>query len=131
MIKLLIVDDHAFVRAGLRALLEGEVDIEVVGECGDGADVLEVVAASDVDVVLMDVRMPRMSGIDAARALMTWERPLQVVLMTSRITGDDIARAAEVGVTQVLLKGGDPKVLLTAIRTAANGLAWLGGSTAS
>ncbi len=124
MIKVLIVDDHAFVRASLRVMLEGEADIEVVGECVDGAHAVEVAAVIEVDVVLMDVRMPRMCGIDATRALLTGDRPLSVILMTSRVTGDHTARAAAAGAAHLLPKGGDPEVLLTALRTAAEGTAW-------
>ncbi len=125
--NVLIVDDHAFVRACLRALLEGEDDLQVVGECADGADLLSACAAAEVDVVLMDLRMPRMSGIDATRTLLTSDRTARVLLMTSRITGDDVARAADAGAAGFLLKGGHPELLLEAIRTVARGgSAWLG-----
>jgi DNA-binding NarL/FixJ family response regulator len=125
MIRVLIVDDHPFVRACLAALLNEEEDIAVVGECADGAEVPAVSVATRPDVVLMDLRMPRISGIDATRVLLATQPEVRVVILTADPIGDAVGRAAEAGAVGFLTKGGDPSILVNAIRRVSEaGTAW-------
>lgn len=124
-IRVLIVDDQALIRTGIHSLLSRKVDIEVVGQAGDGAEALEQVAAHDPDVVLMDVMMPGMDGVEATRRLtLTGLRPAVIILTTFR---DDeyVFRGIAAGARGYLLKDVDHRVLADAIRTVAAGGALL------
>jgi DNA-binding NarL/FixJ family response regulator len=125
VIRVLIVDDHALVRASLNALLGADAELEVVGECVDGAEVVAACTTTRPDVVLMDIRMPRMSGITAAAELKVQQPEVRVLMLTASISADNIARAAAAGAVGFLLKDGDPSHLRGAIRTVAGGgTAW-------
>jgi DNA-binding NarL/FixJ family response regulator len=124
MIKVLVVDDHAFVREGLRGILDGTDGIEVVGECSDGDQVSAATATLHPDVVLMDVVMPVLSGIDATRALAAEQRTVRVLMVTGFMTQAALADAFEAGAVGFLLKG-DSDGLVRAVRTvAAGGTVW-------
>jgi DNA-binding NarL/FixJ family response regulator len=126
MIKVVIVDDHAFVRSALGDLLAAFEDIRVVAECSDGCHVVETVARTDPDVVLMDLVMPVMSGLEATRALRDASPGIRVIVLTGSVTTVAAREARALGVCGVLLKcedGGD--VLPGHIRAvAAGGTAW-------
>lgn len=126
-IRLLLCDDHAVVRAGLRALLSSADGIEVVGEAGSGEEALAVAAHSHLDVVLMDLQLgDGMDGVTATRQLLSeageapeTPRP-RVLVLTMFDTDADITRAIEAGATGYLLKAERPEELFAAIRTAAS-----------
>jgi len=125
MTRVLLVDDHAFVRAQIADLIGGSPDLEVAGECADGADVLPASAAAAPDVVLMDVRMPIKSGIEATRELLAVSPQVRVLMLTGSPTPSAVLDSAQAGAVGLLLKGGDPDELLDAVRTvAAGGTAW-------
>ena len=139
MIRVLIVDDQAMIRAGFRMIIEAEPDITVVGEAGDGIEALEMAARSTPDVVLMDVRMPRMDGIEAARQMLcdrddhakaTAGSPkLPRVLMLTTFDLDDYVYAAlRAGVSGFMLKDAPAEQLVEAIRVIAAGEALLAPS---
>jgi DNA-binding NarL/FixJ family response regulator len=119
MTHVLVVDDHAFFRSCLVDLINASGDIAVVGECADGSQVLAAVVELQPDVVLMDVRMPRLSGLDAAAALRHEQPHVRVVLLTSDTAESSRAAARVTGVASYLLKGVDPDRILDAIRGAA------------
>ncbi len=125
MISVLLVDDEALVRAGLRMLLETADDLRVVGEAGDGRAALDAVRRDRPDVVLMDIRMPRMDGLVATAALRSAEHPPAVVVLTTFDTDEAVFRALESGATGFLLKDTPPTELLRAVRLAAAGDAML------
>jgi DNA-binding NarL/FixJ family response regulator len=129
-IRVLLVDDHALVRAGFRMLLEGEPDIEVVGEAEDGDRVLVAVTQTRPDVVLMDVQMPRVDGITATRRLADLPlEPLPRVLILTTFERDDyIQDALRAGASGFLLKNAPPEDLLQAIHVVAAGDALLAPS---
>ena len=123
--RLLLVDDHAVVRTGLRMLLEGEADMEIVGEAGTGAEALTAVEALRPDVVLMDIGLPDQSGIDATRAIKRLVPTTAVVALTIHEDEEYFFRMLEAGATGYVPKRAAPEELLTAIRTAALGEVYL------
>jgi DNA-binding NarL/FixJ family response regulator len=122
MIRVLLADDQPLVRAGLAMLLEAEPDIEVVGECGDGASAVEAALATEPDVVLMDVRMPGMDGVAATGRLAGHTR---VLILTTYHVDDAVYGALRAGASGFLLKDAVPAELVLAIRAVAAGEAWL------
>ena len=120
-VRVVLVDDHPVVRAGIIGMLEGEPDIEVVGEAGNGREALRIAAAVLPDVVLMDLRMPDLDGVEATRALRARENPPMVVILTTYDTDADILRAVEAGATGYLLKDAPRAELAEAVRAAARG----------
>ena len=125
MISVLLVDDEALVRAGLRMILETDDDLRVVGEAEDGHAAIDAVLRHRPDVVLMDVRMPRLDGLAATAALRAREHRPAVVVLTTFDTDDAVFRALEAGATGFLLKDTPPTELLRAVRLAAAGDAML------
>jgi DNA-binding NarL/FixJ family response regulator len=121
VISVLLADDEALVRAGLRMLLETAADLTVVGEADDGYTALQAVREHRPDVVLMDVRMPRLDGLAATAALLREPKPPAVVVLTTFDTDDAVFRALEVGATGFLLKDTPPTELIRAVRLAAAG----------
>ena len=125
MIRVLIVDDHEFVRAGLSDLLGDADGIVVVGECADGAEVPDVAPRVQPDVVLMDVQMPRVSGPDATRTLLTRQPTVRVLMVSASTSSRVLAESAAAGASGYLLKGGDARALIDAVRVVADGgTAW-------
>ncbi|GAY09373.1 response regulator transcription factor [Pseudonocardia sp. N23] len=132
-IRVLIVDDHPVVRDGLRGVLSGEPDLHVVGEAGDGAEALARVAAAGaepVDVVLMDLRMPTMGGVEAIKALRRGGSAPRVLVLTTFDTDRDVLPAIEAGATGYLLKDTPREELLRAVRAAHRGEAVLSPAVA-
>jgi DNA-binding NarL/FixJ family response regulator len=121
MIRVLLVDDHRLVRAGLTSLLAAAADVEVVGEAADGAQALEVVASVDADVVLMDLSMPVMDGVTTTRRLLAALPHLRVVILTSFSDQGRVRDALAAGAIGYVLKDCMPDELLAAVRAAAQG----------
>lgn len=121
MITVVLVDDHAIVRRGLEQLLEAEDDIDVVGSANDGLEALEVVRATKPNVVLMDLQMPNMDGVEATRILSEELPETQVVVLTSFSDSGRIIAALDAGAVGYLLKDTEPDDLLSGIRAAAGG----------
>lgn len=120
-IRVALVDDQAMVRTGLRMVLAAEPDIEVVGEAADGAAGVRVVTEVRPDVVLLDVRMPGMDGLEAARRILAAELPTRVVVLTTFDEDEYVAAALRAGVSGFLLKVAPPEDLVSAVRTVAAG----------
>ena len=116
MIRVLLVDDHAWVREALSLLLGGTDDLLVVGACTDGAQVGDAVAALQPEVVLMDVQMPVVSGLEAARRLQAAGSAVRVIITGSLTPGRAAQEAAAVGAAGVVPKGSPPALLLETIR---------------
>jgi len=130
MIRVILADDQSLVRAGLRVLLDGEDDIEVVGEASDGEQALAVALSTPADVVLMDIRMPGTSGVEATRRIVADERltELKVVIVTTYETEEHIFETLRAGASGYLLKDSEPADLLRGIRVVASGEALLAPS---
>ncbi len=120
-VRVVLADDEAMVRAGLRLLIESEPDLEVVGEAVDGEDVVRVARETRPDVVLLDVRMPRRNGLDAAHDLRALPDPPRVLVLTTFDEDDVVDGALRQGVAGFLLKSSPPEDMLSAIRRAAAG----------
>ena len=126
MIRVLIVDDQALVRGGFCSILEGQPDIEVVGEAEDGLQALELAREHQPDVVLMDIRMPRMDGIAATQELLRGSPDGPRVLVLTTFDHDEyVYEALRAGASGFLLKSAPPRELAGAIRTVAGGDALL------
>jgi DNA-binding NarL/FixJ family response regulator len=125
VIRVLIADDQAIVRGGFRVLLESEPDIEVVGEAEDGVQAVALAHRRSADVVLMDVRMPRMDGLEATRALagpdVAPEDRIDVIVVTTFDLDEYVFGALQAGAAGFLLKDAQPEVLLEAIRAVGDG----------
>ncbi|NOL45153.1 response regulator transcription factor [Kribbella sandramycini] len=122
---MLIVDDEALVRAGLRMILESDGELEVVAEADDGADAAAMVTKHQPDVVLMDIRMPRLDGLAATRAVQALPDPPKVVVLTTFDLDDYVFRALQAGASGFLLKDTPPRELVQAIKVVAAGDAML------
>jgi len=127
MIRLLIADDQALVRAGFRMILDAEDDLEVVGEAVDGLDAVEQVRRLKPDVVLMDIRMPELDGIEATRRIVA-EHPVRVLMLTTFDLNEYVYEALRAGASGFLLKDVPPEQLAAGIRVVAQGEALLAPS---
>jgi DNA-binding NarL/FixJ family response regulator len=121
MISVLLVDDHALIRMGFRLVLEGETDIEVVGEAADGTTAVAMCSALRPDVVLMDVRMPGHDGIEATRDIVAAGLPCKVLILTTFDLDDYVYAGLRAGASGFLLKDTQPDSLVAAIHTIAAG----------
>ena len=120
-IKVLIADDHTIVRAGLTALLGTEKDIEVVGEAKNGAEAVSNAVELHPDVVIMDLMMPKMDGVEATKELLRKAPSAKTILLTTYGTSDGIAHALRAGARGAVLKNADNSELAKAIRIVAQG----------
>ena len=125
MIRVVLADDQAMVRSGLRLLIDAEPDIEVVGEAGDGAAAVEEVRWRRPDVVLMDVQMPGMNGLEATRRIAAESPASKVVVLTTFDLDEYLFAALRAGASGFLLKHAPADELIAAIRTVAGGDALL------
>jgi DNA-binding NarL/FixJ family response regulator len=127
MIRVVVADDQVLVRAGFRLLVDSAADLEVVGEAADGAEALELARRERPDVVLMDIRMPRMDGLEATRCIAADEvlAGVRVLMLTTFDLDEYVYRALRAGASGFLLKDSPPGDLLAAIRVVAAGDALL------
>ncbi|MFI7605739.1 response regulator [Micromonospora sp. NPDC049366] len=121
MIRVLVVNDQALVRAGVGLLLRSAGDFEVVGEAGDGHDAVRLAERLHPDVVLMDLRMPRVDGIEATRRILDRQPGARILVLTTFAEDADIYGALGAGAIGYLVKDGAPEELIDAVRRAARG----------
>jgi DNA-binding NarL/FixJ family response regulator len=121
VIRVLLAEDHQLVRAGLERLLATTDDIEVVGGAADGAEAVALAAEAAPDVVLMDISMPNVDGIEATRAILAANDAIHVVVLTSLVDRERILAALDAGAVGYLLKDSEPEQLIAGIRAAARG----------
>jgi DNA-binding NarL/FixJ family response regulator len=127
--RVFLVDDQQMVRAGFRMLVDSQDDLVVVGEAGDGGEALSLLEVTHADVVLMDVRMPRMDGVEATRRLLARDDPPRVIVLTTFDLDEYAFAAIRAGASAFLLKDAAPPDLLGAIRSVHAGDAVVAPST--
>ncbi|GAA3844812.1 hypothetical protein GCM10022226_79980 [Sphaerisporangium flaviroseum] len=120
-LRVVVADDQALVRTGLRVIMESEPDLELVGEAEDGEQAIAVIRRTRPDLVLMDISMPRLDGLAAARRVLSDAAPPKVIMMTTFGTDDNLYAALRAGVSGFVLKTSAPEQLIAAIRAAAAG----------
>ncbi|GAA2728295.1 response regulator transcription factor [Actinocorallia aurantiaca] len=130
-IRLLIADDHPIVRDGIRGMFTGDPRFEVLAEADDGARAVELARALDPDVILMDLRMPRMNGVEAIRELARLGLRARVLVLTTYDTDSDVLPAIEAGATGYLLKDTQREELVRAVTAASRGESALSPSVAT
>ena len=121
MIRVLIVDDHEVVREGLRSILATAEDVELVGEAADGGEAIRLAAELTPDIVLMDLSMPGVGGIEAIEQIKALALPLEIVILTTYDDDDLIIRGLRAGARGYLLKDAGRKALFDSIRAAHRG----------
>ena len=122
---ILIADDHAIFRAGLRSLIEIEPDFVVVGEASDGAEAVELVREHDPDVLLLDLAMPRVTGIEALRQLADEARSVRTILLTATIDKTEVLTALRLGARGIVLKESATQLLFKSVRTVMTDQYWI------
>lgn len=120
-VRILLVDDESLMRAGLKLLLDGAENLQVVGEAGDGGEAAELVGQLNPDVVLMDIRMPRVDGIEGCRLVRELSQPPEVLMLTAFDTDSFILDALEAGALGFMLKDTPPRQLVEAVQETAAG----------
>jgi DNA-binding NarL/FixJ family response regulator len=125
MIRVLLADDHAIVREGLRALLSREADLQVVAEAGDGHEALRLAQETRPDVATLDLSMPLLNGLEAARQMASWERGPRPILLTMHAEAQYVLEALRAGVRGYVLKRQAAADLVRAIREVAGGAVYL------
>lgn len=124
-VRVLIADDHSILRSGVKLLIEAESDMEVVGEASNGAEAVSLTRSLNPDVVVMDISMPDMSGIEATRAIKARHEDTNVVGLTMHSEDRYFFELLKAGAAGYVLKGGSPHELIDAIRAAARGEAYI------
>jgi DNA-binding NarL/FixJ family response regulator len=120
-VRVVIADDERLVRAGLRMILQAEADIEVVGEAEDGFEAVEKVAKTEADVVLMDIRMPHLDGLEATRRILARPTPPKVIVLTTFDLDEYVYKALRAGASSYLLKDAPEEQLVAAVKMALHG----------
>lgn len=128
-IRVLLADDHPIVRDGLRKLLSLEDDIDVIGEAGDGRQVLEQVQELEPDILLLDLRMPNLDGLSALQVLQQTNRKTRVIVLTASEDKNEFVQAMKLGCSGIVLKQTAPELIVKSIRKVHAGEIWLDSHT--
>lgn len=121
MIRVLVVDDHELVRSGITRMLADDPDIDVIGQCSSGEDAIEFVRKARPDIVLMDIRMPGIGGLEATRRILRIDDTIRVIVVTACADDPYPARVMQSGATAYITKGADIREMVRAIRMAHSG----------
>jgi len=131
IIRVVLADDHVFVRDGIKSLLENEANIEVVGEAIDGADALEVVASSKPDLLIADIRMPNLTGIELVEKLRRENNNVKIIMLSMHESEEYVLKSIKAGADGYLLKGSSKEEFLKALHTVAAGGKYFSGDISS
>src|SRR2546427_639308 len=130
-IRILIADDHPIFRDGLRRLIENEPDFELAGEAGDGVQTLELVHKNSPDLLLLDVAMPKLSGLEVLKKVSVMELPMKTIVLTAAIGEEHITEALRMGARGVVIKDTATHLLAKSIRCVMDGEYWVGRGSVS
>jgi two-component system nitrate/nitrite response regulator NarL len=130
-IRVVLADDHVFVRDGIKSLLENEANIEVVGEAIDGADALEVVAASKPDLLIVDIRMPHLTGIEVVEKLRSENNAVKIIMLSMHESEEYVLKSIKAGADGYLLKGSSKEEFLKALHIVSAGGKYFSGDISS
>src|ERR1051326_1497101 len=125
-IRIIIADDHAIFRDGLRRLLATQEDFDVIGEASDGKEAISLAQSLKPDVLLLDLAMPRVPGMEVLRELSKQETPVRTILLTAAIQPFAVTSALQLGARGIVLKASPPEMLLKSIRSVFEGQFWVG-----
>lgn len=130
-IRVVLADDHVFVRDGIKSLLENEANIEVVGEATDGIEALKVVETTRPDLLILDIRMPNLTGIEVVEKLRSQNNPVKIVMLSMHESEEYVLKSIKAGADGYLLKGSGKEEFLKAVHTVANGGKYFSGDISS
>lgn len=130
-IRVVLADDHVFVRDGIKSLLENEINIEVVGEATDGAEALKIIESLNPDLLILDIRMPNLTGIEVVENLRSNNKTLKIVMLSMHESEEYVLKSIKAGADGYLLKGSSKEEFLKAIHTVANGGKYFSGDISS
>ncbi len=130
-IRVVLADDHVFVRDGIKSLLENEANIEVVGEAIDGADALEVVAETKPDLLIVDIRMPNLTGIEVVEKLRSEKNTVKIIMLSMHESEEYVLKSIKAGADGYLLKGSSKEEFLKALHTVSAGGKYFSGDISS
>ncbi|MEP6805567.1 MAG: response regulator transcription factor [Flavobacterium sp.] len=130
-IRVVLADDHVFVRDGIKSLLENEANIEVVGEAIDGADALEVIASNNPDLLIADIRMPNLTGIELVEKLRSENNNIKIIMLSMHESEEYVLKSIKAGADGYLLKGSSKEEFLKALHTVAAGGKYFSGDISS
>ena len=131
IIRVVLADDHVFVRDGIKSLLENEANIEVVGEAIDGADALDVVAESKPDLLIVDIRMPNLTGIEVVEKLRSENNNVKIIMLSMHESEEYVLKSIKAGADGYFLKGSSKEEFLKALHTVAAGGKYFSGDISS
>jgi DNA-binding NarL/FixJ family response regulator len=130
-IRVVLADDHVFVRDGIKSLLENEANIEVVGEATDGLEALKIVESCKPDLLILDIRMPNMTGIEVVEKLRSQNNLVKIVMLSMHESEEYVLKSIKAGADGYLLKGSSKEEFLKAVQTIANGGKYFSGDISS
>ena len=130
-LRVVLADDHVFVRDGIKSLLENEANIEVVGEATDGVEALKVVETEQPDLLILDIRMPNLTGIEVVEKLRTQNNLVKIVMLSMHESEEYVLKSIKAGADGYLLKGSSKEEFLKAVHTVANGGKYFSGDISS
>ncbi|WP_264554130.1 response regulator transcription factor [Flavobacterium sp. N2038] len=131
IIRVVLADDHVFVRDGIKSLLENEANIEVAGEAIDGADALEVVAATKPDLLIVDIRMPNLTGIEVVEKLRNENNNVKIIMLSMHESEEYVLKSIKAGADGYLLKGSSKEEFLKALHVVSGGGKYFSGDISS
>lgn len=130
-IRVVLADDHVFVRDGIKSLLENEVNIEVVGEATDGVEAMKIVEITKPDLLILDIRMPNLTGIEVVEKLRSQNNFVKIVMLSMHESEEYVLKSIRAGADGYLLKGSSKEEFLKAVHTVANGGKYFSGDISS
>lgn len=130
-IRVVLADDHVFVRDGIKSLLENEANIEVVGEATDGVEAMKIVEITKPDLLILDIRMPNLTGIEVVEKLRSQNNFVKIVMLSMHESEEYVLKSIRAGADGYLLKGSSKEEFLKAVHTVANGGKYFSGDISS